>query len=77
MINSNITELDGVPETCMESFDRIWTGKDQDYEYVNLDSNGKYQDPSFPADSSSLWWEVQEESAANHSQVETYRNYQN
>lgn len=57
MINSNITDLDNDDETCMRSFDRIWAGDNQDYQSVNLDSNGKYEDPSFPADSSSLWWE--------------------
>jgi hypothetical protein len=56
MINSNITELD-IDETCTSSFYRLFMGVDQTYQSVKLDSNGKYEDSSFPADNSSLWWE--------------------
>jgi len=56
MINSNITDLE-VDESCMGSMDRLFMGTTQTYQSVKLDSNGKYEDSSFPADNSSLWWE--------------------
>ena len=51
-----------VNETCMGNYERAmsqahWTLADATKGNIH---NGKYEDPSFPADMSSLYWERQE-----------------
>jgi hypothetical protein len=44
----------------MTSFNRIWAELGNQIEsptfFESLDANGKYQDATFPADASSLYW---------------------
>lgn len=61
MVVDNSTEL--ISETCMTSFDRIWADNGNSIEaptfHNSLDANGKYNDPTFKADMSSLYWKDQ------------------
>ena len=82
MIGSDITDLVSNPaETCMSSFNRMRESQDESITSVffhqRLDANGKFEDPTFPADTSSLYWRFQENEPNNHNQVLTYQNYQN
>lgn len=82
MIGSDITDMAANPaETCMSSFNRMrdMQGQSIDSEEFqnNLDANGKFEDPTFPADTSSLYWKFQENETSNRNQVITYQNNQN
>ena len=75
------TELDTVKvrETCNSSFHRIFKDNHPDFmnssRYSDNLVDGKYEDPGFPADNSSLYWDIQ-----NHStyadQITVYKNYE-
>lgn len=57
------TSLFTTNEQCFVSFDRMRRGNDPDfYNSYNLSNNlvnGKYEDPDFPANDSTLWWDMQ------------------
>jgi len=60
---STLAEVSGSDETCSTTYDRMktqahWTLEDATKGNMH---NGKYEDPSFPADNSSLFWSMQEE----------------
>jgi len=59
IIDSSITELSADSSNCMNSFNRFWAENGNSLNstsiYENIDSKGYYQDPTFPADSSSLY----------------------
>jgi len=77
MVVDNSTEFYGLSETCMTSFDRIWADNGNAIEsptfHNSLDANGKYQDATFPASTSSLYWADQEGVNGYGSQVQTYQ----
>jgi len=72
--------LQDVETTCNGNFDRIAEMQlGGEYEGVvgaNL-VDGKFEDPSFPADTSSLYFRAQENTRGLAGQVRTYQRYQN
>jgi len=66
---SSGAEVGNIEESCMSNYNRTmtqahWTLDDATTGNIH---NGKYEDPSFPADMSSMYWERQ--SAHNPSQT--------
>ena len=87
MIGSEVTNFTSIPAltnfaamsaaTCTASIDRNNAGQSlsidsSDFD-KNLNSSGKFEDPTFPAETSMLYESFQNLEAINHGQVEAYQ----
>jgi hypothetical protein len=70
----------GVPETCSSSIDRVFRDNHPDFmnssRYTDNLVDGQYEDPSFPANVSSLYWDKIQNHGTYGDQITVTKNYE-